>query len=163
MLRRGGNWMERYENNPTPRVQPTRIHRQRARPHQSPRKRDSEARQHMRAFDLAEEQIQENCMTTEEIDRAIAEHLGWTYLPPRVDANGIPCSPCWIDPGCGPHVHTRHPSYSTDLNAMHEAEASLTTHGELHAYRMAIGMDVSAKANRRAIAFLHVIGKWRIE
>lgn len=118
-------------------------------------------------------------MTNEEIDRAIAEHLGWTYLPPRVDPNGIPCSPCWVDPGCGPYVHTGHPSYSTDLNAMHEAEETLRknqfhfVHYTRELWKLEAGdveygnlgyfgfNFVTMDANRRAEAFLRTIGKWR--
>jgi len=110
----------------------------------------------VRAFDLEQETIQENCMTNDEMDRAIAEAVGWSDLRKGPYDGGYHGR--YKD-----HTLRPIPRYSTDLNAMHEAEASLTTHGELHAYRMALGMDVSAKANRRAIAFLHVIGKWRIE
>ena len=100
-------------------------------------------------------------MKNDEMDRAIAEHLGWQLVPlDGREFNGIPVM-VWKDPGGQRGFPI--PAYSTDLNAMHEAEKTLATHGELHAYRMAIGMDVSAKANRRAVAFLHVIGKWRIE
>lgn len=100
-------------------------------------------------------------MKPEEIDRAIAEHLGWQLVPLYGrEFNGIPVM-VWKRPDGERGFPC--PCYSTDLNAMHEAEETLKTHGELNAYRMALGGDVSAKAARRAIAFLHVIGKWRIE
>ena len=105
-------------------------------------------------------------MSNEEMDRAIAEHLGWTriwdplfrqWMQMSPDGKNVTCDP---DPNSGWDM-SRIPNYSTDLNAMHEAEKALTTHNELHEYRMALGLDVKAPAEKRAQAFLRTIGKWR--
>ena len=113
-------------------------------------------------------------MTNEEMDRAIAEHLGWT---------GIRMSNVWeiTDPPedgsvlCGQRPDGRLravPSYSTDLNAMHEAVASLT---ELELSRYAdevcdlaydghhdsdIQMILKMEARPLAECYVRAIGKW---
>lgn len=121
-------------------------------------------------------------MTKEEMDRAIAEYVGddrWLIVKRgyfyRPNGHGYTScvSEAWVLPLAEAKRHeyligeepvtlrkAPIPAYSTDLNAMHEAEASLTTHNELHAYRMTLGMDVSAPANKRAEAFLRTIGKY---
>lgn len=58
-------------------------------------------------------------MTNEELDRAIAEHLGWQRYGDEADGGE-----CWYKPHEG--YRKTLPRYSTDLNAMHEAVASLT-------------------------------------
>ena len=119
-------------------------------------------------------------MNDEEINRAIAEHLGW-----RIKA--IKCGDLddayWIPPGgyedafrnCG----IIPPNYSGDLNAMHEAEKAAFGSSNLwaeFAFQLisvlnASGMSeldgmtclLQATAPQRAEAFLRVVGKWRGE
>jgi len=110
-------------------------------------------------------------MNDEEIDRAIAEHLGWS---------AIRMSALWefTEPGedhqvlCGlnPRGNTRAvPNYCGDLNAMHEAEKALTKR-DLWEMTMQlcniVYRDVPlahATARERAEAFLRTVGKWRGE
>lgn len=106
-------------------------------------------------------------MTNEEMDRAIAEAVGWSDLHK------------------GPHDrtymgrfkdHRLHPipAYSTDLNAMHEAEEFLVnaddgSNSGCLRYRFAYFLynvtvpkniqPIRAKATHRAEAFLRTIGK----
>ena len=113
-------------------------------------------------------------MNDEEINRAIAEHLGWT---------GIRMSALWefTEPGedhqvlCGlnPKGNTRAvPDYSCDLNAMHEAEKVLTdvqclfypdNMREVITEHDASRRTWHATARQRAEAFLRTVGKWRGE
>jgi len=110
-------------------------------------------------------------MNDEEINRAIAEHLGWT---------GIRMSALWefTEPGedhqvlCGlnPRGNTRAvPNYCGDLNAMHEAEKALTKR-DLWEMTMQLCNIVygdvplaHSTARQRAEAFLRTVGKWRGE
>lgn len=114
-------------------------------------------------------------MTNQEINQAIAEHLGWT---------GIRMSNVWeiTDPPedgsvlCGQRPDGRLraiPSYSTDLNALREAVAGLT---ELEMFRYtdevcdlaydghhdtAIQMILKMGAGELAECYVRAIGKWR--
>ena len=114
-------------------------------------------------------------MTNEEMDRAIAEHLGWVAHPTckkvwrtpeqaktNMELIGTVNGP-WSTESSGP------PKYSTDLNAMHEAEETLT--GEQYLNYTLLLMDdyqtigcvsrhSSATAEDRAINFLRTIGKY---
>lgn len=101
-------------------------------------------------------------MTPEEMDRKIAEFCGWKCVDVyEWDMSTFPETKCpkqfHVEDGEAVGL----PKFSTDLNAMHEAEKTLTTHNQLHAYRMELGLDVSANAVKRAQAFLRTIGKWR--
>lgn len=68
-------------------------------------------------------------MTNDELDKAIAEHLGWRLM--KVSVSGLDDA-CWLPPGAlqdasvFEHCEKMPPRYSADLNAMHEAVASLT-------------------------------------
>lgn len=127
-------------------------------------------------------------MTNEAMNVAVAEACGWTH----VDADSM------YDSGCSgkhpdikaPHNHTFGcPSYATDLNAMHEAEATLVTVGKWIEYTEQLAkltlinstvwetcvayhnndvraawhnmaFLVNATARQRAEAFLRTVGKW---
>lgn len=113
-------------------------------------------------------------MTNQEINWAIAEYLGWT---------GIRMSNVWetTDPPedgsvlCGQRPDGRLravPSYSTDLNALREAVASLADE-KLCQYadevcdlayvihgRYYIRMMLKMEARQLARCFLRTIGKW---
>jgi hypothetical protein len=113
-------------------------------------------------------------MNDEEINRAIAEHLGWS---------AIRMSALWefTEPGedhqvlCGlnPQGNTRAvPNYCGDLNAMHEAEKAFTSvQCSFYTYSMrevitehdASRRTWHATARQRAEAFLRTVGKWRGE
>ena len=100
-------------------------------------------------------------MTNDQINIAIAELCGWEPVP---EGHFHPDNPIGQTP----------PSYTTDLNAMHEVEATLqwietdayldtlarivdSTNG----YRMELTFAVAAAtAAQRAEAFLRVHGKW---
>ena len=120
-------------------------------------------------------------MTNEEMDRAIAEHLGWVAHPTckkvwrtpeqaktNMELIGTVNGP-WSTESSGP------PKYSTDLNAMHEAEKKIVdwvfwriqlSHvvGTGYAPDLDICEDIksfaSATATQRAEAFLRTVGKY---
>ena len=98
-------------------------------------------------------------MTDEQINAAIAEACGWgEECVLNTDGNRI-----WV---------TDFPLYCTDLNAMHEAEKTLTKEQireyQCFMYDMACEisatqgrwMPYSATARYRAEAFLRTLGKW---
>jgi hypothetical protein len=89
-------------------------------------------------------------MKEEEINRAIAEHCGWT--PALHGAKYV------LPPGFDRLV-----SCVSDLNAMHEAEKHLPQGGfyyEKCLHRLTNGRGERATARQRAEAFLRTIGKW---
>ena len=117
-------------------------------------------------------------MSEDEINRAIAEHLGWSYGPIHI-GDGLDVDECshawwrngkaWVE---GP------PNYCGDLNAMHEAEKVLLADADTgYEYDMELNgvcecwedgvMNYMklwhATARQRAEAFLRVVGKWRGE
>ena len=89
-------------------------------------------------------------MTDEQINAAIAEACGWgEECVLNTDGNRV-----WV---------TNFPLYCTDLNAMHEAEKTLTS-AQLLDY-IAFLFDATyeatvATARQRAEAFLRTLGKW---
>lgn len=93
-------------------------------------------------------------MTDEEINVAIAETCGWEHYRD------------WDEPNfkapSGEFFHSR-PRYTSDLNAMHEAEESLTDRqhrffrGHLYGSGMNDRRICSATARQRAEAFLLVV------
>ena len=130
----------------------------------------------MRAFNLDQEQVKENSMKTDEMDRAIAEHLGWEFIPCHDDGFGRATGETWRDPDgdIGPFP----PSYSTDVNAMREAEQILFARyhdakdifidrlcrimDPVSGYRKQSAVDIiDATAEQHARAFVETIGKWR--
>lgn len=119
-------------------------------------------------------------MTNEEINKAIAEHLGWMAhptckrvwrTPEQARRNksliGTVNGP-WSTESSGP------PNYAEDLNAMHEAEKTLDDH-EHDRMRNQLWLLMiktternktsrrvhSAEARERAEALLRTIGKWK--
>ncbi len=106
-------------------------------------------------------------MTSIEINIAIAEACGWTDISQYTQAvDG------WYgyEPENGPHSQV--PNYCNDLNAMHEAEMTLTA-DQFEQYRWIL-WDIckqfrvkdwyrcylSSTARQRAEAFLKTLGKW---
>jgi hypothetical protein len=118
-------------------------------------------------------------MTDQEINEAIALHLGW-LRPEHPDCMkhkigwSMP-EKWWMDPKTVLRFGHDIPNYSTDLNAMHGVEKTLDPLGKDGAYEYWL-MTVchipereSAKgryfyratARQRAEAFLRTIGKWK--
>jgi len=109
-------------------------------------------------------------MSDEEINRAIAEHLGWKFIPCRDDGFGRATGERWRDPDGD--IGLTPPDYSSDLNAMHEAEKAFTSvQCSFYTYSMrevitehdASRRTWHATAPQRAEAFLRTVGKWRGE
>jgi hypothetical protein len=108
-------------------------------------------------------------MSDEEINRAIAEHLGWRCQSHVPEQNKAGATMCWIPPGNHEWHPVQIPNYCGDLNAMHEAEKALT---KKDLWEMTMQLcnivygDVPlahATAPQRAEAFLRTVGKWRGE
>ena len=99
-------------------------------------------------------------MTDEQINRAIAEACGWTdfVIHPEFGLMGTP-----------PDTHglrTAVDYYTVDLNAMHEAEKTLTN-ASMYVMEVQLKYVLSAgefyfhaTARQRAEAFLKTLGKW---
>lgn len=103
-------------------------------------------------------------MTNEQINRAIAEACGWTDIH---DSGPWHNHKLWGYPpelqGQGGNAYKYMPDYCTDLNAMHEAEATLGKslyRMEAQLKRMAGAICFHASARQRAEAFLRTVGKW---
>ena len=109
-------------------------------------------------------------MSPEQQRIAIAEACGWKYDPaaaPNMKSIGIMC---WIRPGNDAWQTERVPNYLNDLNAMHEAEATLTLRQRfafrtflIKAHRNKEYPDVraiSSTAAQRAEAFLKTLNLW---
>jgi hypothetical protein len=121
-------------------------------------------------------------MNDQEINIAIAEACGWKkifhedeladeqvwYLGERKDLNHARC--------CGSHNYVQLPGYTTDLDAMHEAErvllvSQVTEEGwenrlryEKHIENLIASPWIwHATARQRAEAFLRTLGKWKDE
>lgn len=116
-------------------------------------------------------------MTNEEMDRKIAEAVGWKLEPLDGRAfNGIPVM-VWVDPDGERGFPI--PCYSVDLNAMHEAEKAAFKSSNLwldfacNILSVLKAADMSeadgmtcvlqTTAAQRAEAFLRTVGKWRDE
>jgi hypothetical protein len=104
-------------------------------------------------------------MNDEEINRAIAEHLGWIVPDGCVNCRTRPDGKMvFFNPLS---EQDPLPNYCGDLNAMHEAEKALT---KKDLWEMTMQLcnivygDVPlahATAPQRAEAFLRTVGKWR--
>lgn len=99
-------------------------------------------------------------MTEEQINTAIALHLGWKSIVsyPDIGVMGIPPSGNSFDP-----VYIRTKMWTTDLNAMHEAEGTLDEEQWMEYIDwmpQKWEAAVHATARQRAEAFLRAIGKW---
>ncbi|CAB4135993.1 hypothetical protein UFOVP917_25 [uncultured Caudovirales phage] len=99
-------------------------------------------------------------MTNEQIDATIAEACGWTdiFEHPEFGLMGVKSE----THGCRTAVE----HYSGDLNAMHDAEATLTN-ANMHVMEVQLKYVLSAgefyfhaTARQRAEAFLRTLGKW---
>ena len=95
-------------------------------------------------------------MTDQEINKAIAEYIGYKPLSICTDMTGKPFDG-WDEP----------PNYCGDLNAMHEAEKILftTNNWDACAYEAALQKETTSwawhsTAKQRAEAFLKTICKW---
>lgn len=110
-------------------------------------------------------------MNDNEINIAIAEACGWQ----KVDElnSSLHHFRCWVEPGTGRKQHWKFrvspPSYTTDLNAMHEAEKVLTAE-QFQDYDIELtdqyvlhqsNNPIHATARQRAEAFLRTLGKWK--
>lgn len=107
-------------------------------------------------------------MTDKQINAAIAEACGWTVIRDNVVGKA---------PGETGYRVMFLPNYCTDLNAMHEAEKTLTIQQKENEYSdnltqvviylkrgLTIGLveylGIHATARQRAEAFLRTLGKW---
>lgn len=103
-------------------------------------------------------------MTDEQINAAIAEACGWTDVHFSLAATdewsterrvvGIPPKHC---------THDVAPNYCNDLNAMHQAEHTLTYVQLCNYIDLLIEFSPEAAvatARQRAEAFLRTLGKW---
>ena len=97
-------------------------------------------------------------MTNEEINEAIAKHTGWK----QCDCGNKDCLAWFRKESWEPEFA---PLFATDLNAMHEAENSLTTSQmttmSQYLHRQLGMLWGFATASHRAEAFLRTIGKWK--
>ena len=100
-------------------------------------------------------------MSDDEINAAIALHLGWNGVVscPGIGVMGIPPAKNECDP-----VFLRNSMWTKDLNAMHEAEKSLNMQ-QWRIYLMHLAsfmQDIChATAKEKAKAFLKTFGKWK--
>jgi hypothetical protein len=107
-------------------------------------------------------------MTDEQINAAIAEACGWTEIGECENGGfrlrGLPSDRF--------EAHRKPiPNYCTDLNAMHEAEKTLTDYEQIYAYvdylqnrddwhTHLLLLATHITARQRAEAFLRTLGKW---
>jgi len=112
-------------------------------------------------------------MNDNEINIAIAEACGWKLKRQFTgQAKGIGV---WLDANGDLRSWTCIPNYTTDLNAMHEAEKVLTEK-QIRSYAFTLAqvldttptvdlddqfLNVHATARQRAEAFLRTLGKWK--
>jgi hypothetical protein len=98
-------------------------------------------------------------VTNEQINIAIAESMGW-----KIEGE-------WAEEKKGIYgkIHDVIPNYTSDLNAMHEAEKVLTAEQRRSYVNCIFNLPVSecesntfATAAQRAKAFLRAIGKWEV-
>lgn len=111
-------------------------------------------------------------MSNEEMDRAIAGYLGadcmtgsrfatWPVQAGEM-LRKITVHVAQSDERDG-RLFAQIPHFSTDLNAIHEAEKLLTDHWDGFHFRNHLCNNIHATARQRAEAFLKTIGKWRDE
>jgi hypothetical protein len=106
-------------------------------------------------------------MTDEQINAAIADACGWTEcrLVAKVVLSTLRDPVAYGIPPNGTY-EIACPNYSTDLNAMHEAEGTLST-ANMYAMEVEVKRVLGARefyfhatARQRAEAFLRTLGKW---
>jgi hypothetical protein len=119
-------------------------------------------------------------MSDEEINRAIAEHVGWRWFDhpdTRERTKTFTLSDKWVLNPAGELVFPHSvPNFCRDLNAMHEAEKALLADADTgYQYDMELNgvcecwedgvMNYMklwhSTARQRAEAFLRAVGKWR--
>lgn len=99
-------------------------------------------------------------MTEEQINAAIAEACGWKVNTASFGTPPMPTAFSRL------HGYDELPNYCNDLNAMHEAEKTLTQDQSEIFYPMRLGGLISrtgpiyATARQRAEAFLRTLDKW---
>lgn len=97
-------------------------------------------------------------MTYEQINAAIAETCGWTNVSARHRSGRCPgADELYVG-------HEFLPDYCSNLNAMHEAEHSLTYVQLCNYIDLLIQFSPEAAvatARQRAEAFLRALGKWK--
>lgn len=105
-------------------------------------------------------------MTDTEINIAIAEACGWKHHKKSIVlSGGWPIEESWWTNRDG--ISEPLPSYTTDLNAMHEAEKCAVLRDKLFDYCTSLHtitggeLFFHATARQRAEAFLRTIGKWK--
>jgi len=117
-------------------------------------------------------------MTHTEINRAIAESVGWKFIPCHDDELGRATGESWLDPDGDTAFDC--PNYHGDLNAIQGAVDTLEIgadrdaflrrlqivteaikKGEEHPYHDWLWWYVNATAPQRCEAYLKTIGKWR--
>ena len=99
-------------------------------------------------------------MKPEAINQAIAEACGWEKHSSPPACNFYTSPYVWTPPeGGGYHNDSELPQYTTDLNAMHEAEKVLTDH-QWDDYICQLGHAMGATAAQRAEAFLKTLKLW---
>ncbi|MGA1046868.1 MAG: hypothetical protein ACO3UU_02575 [Minisyncoccia bacterium] len=108
-------------------------------------------------------------MTDQEINKIIAEYCGWKY-----EFNGNDEDPewYWIPPN-NPDGNGTPPDYCNDLNAMHDAEKTLSrgqNYHQLYGFGFYVNTltqicyqqhILTATASQRAEAFVRTIDKWK--
>ena len=113
-------------------------------------------------------------MKPEAINQAIAEACGWEKHSSPPACNFYTSPYVWTPPeGGGYHNDSELPQYTTDLNAMHEAEKVLSPpkHSDYicHLYYKTMGLGgnigdwqklATATAAQRAEAFLKTLNLW---
>jgi hypothetical protein len=103
-------------------------------------------------------------MNEDEINRAIAEHLGWEDC-----LSGFGIETRYKGTPSEVRVTVPYPRYCNDLNAMYEAENTLENHQLWMVATALAGIAhvdapiTHSTARQRAEAFLRVVGKWRGE
>ena len=116
-------------------------------------------------------------MTNEKINRAIAEHLGWTQvrvIPPHPRRKSEGSTIAGNPPATSKDRSILVPNYAEDLNAIHKALQSLT---EVELFRYAdevcdltcdsnhdtdIQTMLMLSAKELAECYVRAIGKWRV-
>lgn len=115
-------------------------------------------------------------MTPSEINRAIAESVGWEFIPCHDDGFGRAVGETWLDPDGD--IGLVPPDYHGDLNAIHEVETMLLAGPQTDtlgvnywntlwhvcddSYKK-LSTIGNATAPQRCEAYLKTIGKWRNE
>jgi hypothetical protein len=112
--------------------------------------------------------IYTSTMTETEQNIAIAEFCGWSQI---VNTNPMAVMGMWRGYPPVPIIGQKEPlpSYTGDLNAMHEAEKKLSGFQFREYYRHSLNFGrftpelLHLTAQQKAVAFVHAIGKWKDE